>query len=394
MHRAPNGGAPVRAQDDDPGPRGRERSSLPAAAVATALVVLSTVWAAAAPPALSHASQARAQLAVRKGIAYLKRVQERDGSWSHYPATTALAVSALIRNGHSELKEPAVAAGIQFLLANEKPNGAIYSDQNPNTALPNYNTSLAIMALELTRNAAYRPIILKAQRYLEGSQFGADGGMNASNPLYGGIGYGSDPDDHPDLSNLSMALEALKETGVGPHAPVWSRALLFLQRVQNRRESNDQAWVKSGPNDGGFVYDTEGDSKTPAGGHTSMGAMTYAGLESYIYCGVSRSDPRAQAAWRWIKAHYTVQEHPNEGNTSLYYYYHTMAKTLDVYGQRIVHDSTGKAHDWEQDLADRLAALQHPDGSWFNTNSRYWENQPSLVTSYSLIALSYCLHPR
>jgi squalene-hopene/tetraprenyl-beta-curcumene cyclase len=38
-----------------------------------------------------------------------------------------------------------------------------------------------------------------------------------------------------------------------------------------------------------------------------------------------------------------------------------------------------------------LAAKQNGDGSWFNTNARYWENQPPLVTSYSLIALSYCL---
>ena len=47
------------------------------------------------------------------------------------------------------------------------------------------------------------------------------------------------------------------------------------------------------------------------------------------------------------------------GSNSLYYYYHTMAKTLDVYGQKIVTDKNGKSHDWAQDLLrapDRGAA--------------------------------------
>jgi len=119
--------------------------------------------------------------------------------------------------------------------------------------------------------------------------------------------------------------------------------------------------------------------------------MSYAGLKSYIYCGVSRSDPRAQAAWSWIGAHYTVTEHPGMGDTSLYYYYHTMAKTLDVYGQKMVRDTGGRPHDWSRDLAEQLVRRQHPDGSWYNDNARFWENQPSLVTRNSLIALSYCL---
>jgi hypothetical protein len=45
----------------------------------------------------------------------------------------------------------------------------------------------------------------------------------------------------------------------------------------------------------------------------------------------------------------------------------------------------------EKYLAAALIAAQKPDGAWFNTNSRHWENRPSLVTSYSLISLSYCL---
>jgi squalene-hopene/tetraprenyl-beta-curcumene cyclase len=357
------------------------------------LVVASGGTLVLSAPIKVSQSVVRARVAVKRGVQYLKQVQESDGSWSHYPATTALALIALQRNGYSAHSDPAVARGVRFLLKLQQPNGSICNPSDPNTALPNYNTALSLMALVLTHNAEYKPIIARGQKYLENLQFGAADGMKKSNPLYGGIGYGSDPDDHPDVSNLTTALEALKQSGVPSQAPVFQRAIVFLQRVQNRVDSNDQAWAKTGPNDGGFTYDPYGTSKTVTGGHRSMGAMTYQGMESYIYCGLNRNDPRVSAAWHWIRSDYTVTHHPGEGNTALYYYYNAMAKTLAVYGQRNVTDTQGVSHNWAADLENQLSKLQHPDGSWFNSNPRYWENQPSLVTSYTLIALSYCLHP-
>ena len=346
----------------------------------------SQVQAAPPDPAIVQARQA-----AEKGLDYLRKVQEPDGSWSSYPATTALALAAFLRNGRTELKEPAVAKGVQYLLHAAKPNGAIYSDANPATALPNYNTALCLMALSLTHNPAYKPTIKKAQQYLEKSQFDEEDGINPSDPMYGGIGYGSKP-DRPDLSNLQMALEALKESGTPNSSATWQKAITFLQRVQNRKESNDQAWAQNNANDGGFIYDSKGRSFSEGGGKpSSYGSMSYEGLKSYIYCGVTKNDPRVQAAWGWIVRNYTVKEHPGMGDKSLYYYYHTMAKTLDVYGQKVFKDSQGNVHDWKHDLAAQLVAVQHPDGSWFNSNARFWEDQPPLVTSYTLIALSYCL---
>lgn len=343
-----------------------------------------------ADAALQDPARTKAVRAVEKGLSYLRRTQEPDGSWSRYPATTALAVAAFLRNGRSETKEPAVARGVKYLLQAVHQDGAIYSDANPARALPNYNTALCLMALNLTRNPAYRRTIEQAQRYLEKSQFDESRGADRGNPAYGGVGYGSNP-DRPDLSNLQIALESLKESGERSSAPVFQKAIVFLQRVQNRKESNDQSWVTESDDDGGFAYDSRGRSFTDKKPHGSYGAMTYAGLKSYIYCGVTPADPRAQSAWNWIRSHYSVREHPGMGDTSLYYYYHTMAKTLDVFGQPIVRDKGGQAHDWSRELAGQLIVLQKPDGAWFNSNVRYWEDQPPLVTSYALIALSYCL---
>jgi squalene-hopene/tetraprenyl-beta-curcumene cyclase len=367
--------------------RNNRQFALPLLWSISLLVTIGPIVHAAGPdPTLE-----KAKTAVNRGLDYLRRTQEQDGSWNEYPATTALAVCSFLRNGKTELKEPAVAKGVQYLLRSVKPDGAIYSDANPATALPNYNTAIALMALGLTKNPAYRSVIRKAQQYLEQSQLPSPNSADSANPAYGGIGYGNHP-DRPDLSNLAMALQGLKESGEPSDAPVFQKAIVFLQRVQNRPESNDQAWVHDGPKDGGFTYDSTGKTQVKGQGeHASMGAMTYSGLESYIYCGVSRQDPRAQAAWNWIRGHYTVTEHPGMGDTSLYYYYHAMAKTLDVYGQKVFKDTKGQTHDWAHELAAEIANKQHPDGSWYNANSRYWENQPGLVTSYSLICLSYCL---
>jgi squalene-hopene/tetraprenyl-beta-curcumene cyclase len=350
---------------------------------AMVLIALLTPPLAAAPNSSARGTKSEIDAAVARGVAYLKGSQGADGAWQHYVGVTAVAAVGLLRSGLTE-RDPAVKKAIAYLVSKAKPNGAIYDDSNPATALPNYNTALAMTAIHATGNPAYRELVRKAQQFLAQSQFDEGEGYNRTQVAYGGIGYGSKP-DKPDLSNLQQALEALKETKYDPHAPVWEKAILFLQRCQNRRETNSADWAT---NDGGFVYAPDGESK--AGEHSSYGSMTYAGLKSYIYCSVSRSDPRAQAAWNWIRAHYDVGQNPGMGEAGLYYYYHTMAKTLAVYGQQIVKDTAGKPHAWKTDLAHALIGRQAKDGSWSNDNARWWENQKELVTGYSLLALANC----
>src|SRR5947207_1012699 len=115
----------------------RFRMALAAGAILAAAAVTH-----AAPP---DPGMQKAKQAVGRGIEYLHRTQETDGSWGHYPATTSLALSGMLRNGKTESNDPAVARGVQFLLKSAQPNGGIYSNANPAMALPNYNTCLAVM---------------------------------------------------------------------------------------------------------------------------------------------------------------------------------------------------------------------------------------------------------
>jgi squalene-hopene/tetraprenyl-beta-curcumene cyclase len=75
------------------------------------------------------------------------------------------------------------------------------------------------------------------------------------------------------------------------------------------------------------------------------------------------------------------------GKDGLYYYYHTMAKALSIYGVETLTLKDGKTVNWRKDLAKRLMDLQNGDGFWVNESGRWWERDPVLVTSYAVITL-------
>jgi len=351
-----------------------------------------------------------AQHSIRAGLKYLETQQLDDGSWDHHPGITALAVAAFLR-GPDTLMEwncPAVKRGIEFILACVQPDGGIYLKE-----LPAYNTSVCLVALVEARNPEYEETIRRARQFLIDLQTDEGEGVSPDSCFYGGIGYGSS--GRPDLSNLQFSLEALKVSeDYAPHGEMsggpldessapkvsfategqsgkglfWDKAILFLQRCQNLKAFNDQPWAGD---DGGFIY-YPGYSK--AGGTTSYGSMTYAGMKSLIYANLTKDDPRVKAAYNWIRSNYTVDENPELGKQGLFYYYHAMAKALAAYGESVLVDTSGAAHNWREDLIRKLVSLQDENGSWINTNSRWWERNRNLVTSYSVLALEQAISER
>ncbi|MCC6446127.1 MAG: terpene cyclase/mutase family protein [Armatimonadetes bacterium] len=329
---------------------------------------------------LSAPERKAALTAMKKASRWLIGQQEQGGSWRQYPAITALAATALMRGPerYTEKSSPAVAKAVRYIVKQAKPGGAIYSRD-----LPTYNTAICLMALKATRNPAYQALIRKGQRYLMGQQLVEANGHSPSDMNYGGISYGGDQNKNPDLSNLQMALTALKETGVPKSSPVWERAIRFVSRCQNLKETNDQSWAGD---DGGFIYSP---AESKAGERRSYASMTYAGLLSMIYVDVDRNDPRVRAAVKWISRNYTLEENAGmeNGKEGLYYYYHTLSKTFTAYGQPVVIDASGIRHNWYRDLTKKLLSMQKPEGFWVNDTPRWWENDPVLVTSYALMAL-------
>lgn len=314
---------------------------------------------------------------IDRGLKWLREQQEADGSYAHHPGITALVVSAFMRSPRQYAEEdgPFIKNAMEYLTSLVKSDGSIYDKD-----LPNYNTSVALMALSETKNPAYDEIIKNAQNYLMTLQADEGEGYTPDDKMYGGIGYGGDL--RPDMSNLVFALGALKESGVPKDAEVWEKAIKFIERCQNRSESNDQAWAGD---DGGFVYYP---GYSMAGGTRSYGTMTYNGILSFIYANVDKNDDRVQAAVRWIKDNYTLEENPPIGAQGLYYYYHTMSKALTTYGEPVITDSKGVEHNWYEELARKILSLQKPEGNWVNEEDRWMESMPILATSYAILALS------
>jgi squalene-hopene/tetraprenyl-beta-curcumene cyclase len=361
-------------------------------------------------PAFTPADRGKAEKALARGAAFLAS-QGRNGRWGFDgradPGITAMVVGGLLAARSADGDEAvraATEAGLDWLVSLQHEDGSIHAGQ-----YANYVTSAAIMALVRAGREKDAPVIAKARAFLQVLQSDEGEGYQGSDHFYGGVGYGGD--ERPDLSNLQMALDALHSAGVEPGDPTMQKALEFLQRCQNRSESNDLALqraggtIKSG-DDGGAGY-APGESKagmiTLADGSKvprSYGSMTYALLKGYLFAGLPKDDPRVAAAWAWLSKNYTLDVNPGFEASSdptapyqgLFYYFHTMARALDLYGSDVVLDAAGTQHAWRGEMVGRIAAMQRADGSWVNTNAERWyEGNPVLATAYALMTLDAAL---
>lgn len=344
------------------------------------MALLLNVTATAADTSMDPDLRKKAQRAADRGLHYLRESQAKDGSWSKSVGITSLALRAFLESHrhYNEDDGAFITKPIKYILSHVNKDGSISeSAQNRN-----YNTAVAITALQATGNPAYTQVIKNAQRFITGIQLDEDKDYQKDHKYYGGIGYGGD--ERPDLSNQYMALEALKASALDPNDPVWEKALVFVNRSQNRSESNDQEWAA---NDGGFTYMP---GYSPHGGTGSYGAMTHAGLISLLFAGIDKNDPRVQAAYDWIRANYTLDDNPGAKNKQgLFYYYEVFAKSMAAYSDSEVVDTKGVKHNWRDDLATKLISLQSKDGSWVNPYSkRWWENIKDLITARCVIALN------
>lgn len=342
------------------------------------------------------------QLAIDRGLAFLKTQQQTNGSWSlaEHPALTALALSAFMNEPSGAYRKASpefVRRGYAHLLHHVQPDGGIYVQ-----TLQSYNTSLAVMALLAARDPTHEPVLRRARQFIAGQQndFNERGKLDA--PTDGGVGYGNST-PHADLSNTLLALEALRFSrrdegrASDDDGFNWQAAIDFIQRCQNLPAHNREPWASDDAgNKGGFVYfpgnSKAGETNLPNGrvALRSYGSMTYAGLLSFLYADVQRDDPRVTAAYDWLRRNFTLEENPGMGAEGRFYYFHTMAKALTALGTRELPLADGSVVNWRAALAKKLFDLQSAAGSWTNAGSGRWmEKDPVLVTSYAVLALTH-----
>jgi squalene-hopene/tetraprenyl-beta-curcumene cyclase len=344
---------------------------------------------------------AKIRQAIDKGVAFLRSSQKENGAWSASPRSgigpTTIIVAGLLDAGVKP-DDPMLVKALQFLEASTRDDGGVYTLDG---FFQNYETCCAVAAFAKANEAVkkatgkepYKDLLAKAAKYLRGQQYTEDRKTEPKDPNYGGVGYGGET--RPDLSNTQFFLDALKATGSEADDPAIQKALVFVSRCQNlESEHNTMPFIaENAANlDGGFVYVNQPAASRFESKEESLrsyGSMTYAGLKSMIYAGLTKDDKRVKAAFDWITKHYTVTENPGRGASGLFYYYQTMAKALTVLQLTEIVDNSGAKHRWQSDLSAHLVQKQLPDGSWLNDGSRqYMENDPNLVTGYALVVLS------
>ncbi|MEM6469439.1 MAG: prenyltransferase/squalene oxidase repeat-containing protein [Planctomycetota bacterium] len=343
----------------------------------------------------TESTNAAIDASIGRAISFLKnRGQAEGGAFSPETgvAVTGLCVKAILESEPSEIDSPPVKKAIKFILSNVQPDGGIYAK---GSRYRNYETSVAVGALiRANTDDRFESQLKRAEAFLKEIQWDEGEGVKSSDTAYGGAGYGSH--SRPDLSNTSFLLEALTELGNTPDDEAIQKALKFISRTQNLTGHGNDTEHADRIVDGGFYYTPAagGESKVKGdagGGLRSYGSMTYAGLKSMIYAGLTEDDPRVKAAMEFIQKNYSLSENPGMGAAGLYYYYHTFAKALDAADLKVLTDASGVNHNWRRELAATLVKAQQSDGSWVNEgNGRWMEGNRNLVTAYALLSLSYC----
>jgi len=321
--------------------------------------------------------------AVDRASAYIRAQQKPSGAFENHVGITAVAANALLRLPKAQRGQAEAAAfkALDFLGTQAKPDGGVYEK-----AIPHYMTAVSVSAFVAGGRAQDKALINKGRQYLTEHVLDEGEGLKPEDKFYGGVGYGGLSDGGlADIISLEYSLQALKDSGLAANDPAWDKALKFLQRTQNASETNDQSW--SG-NDGGFVY-YPGFSQ--AGQTLSYGAGSYAGMMSYAWANLKKSDSRVQGVFKWAKNNYTLEENPGLGQKTLYYYYMVMARGLSAYDEDILVDAKGQRHNWREELGRKLLALQNAEGYWVNTHPAELQTNKVLVTAFTLQAIQALL---
>lgn len=376
---------------------------------------------------ISTVQRKAAELAMQRGLDWLVPLQQESGAWSNtnFPALTAMPLLAMVRSGREDLI-PHIQRATDFLISCAKTigpdKGAIYQhvDGRRGGGLSNYNTALSLIALHAVQESSLFedgqitnlvPVILDARAFLAASQYLGD------SVHYGGMGYDPPTErSYADLSNAYLGYEAIRITESieelrpgGARVDLnWQAATRFIERIQNLPEVNDRPWATDHPDEvGGFTYradihrddfgafiDEDGVER-----HRSARTMSFAGLVSYLYAGVSRDDERVQAAKAWIQRNWNPEipnRNPELAGTpsemgGFFYYLKVLSRALQIYDTDTLTLADGSTVNWRDQVISVIAAHQTDDGFWINEYGRYWEADPVLSTAYALLALQNAL---
>lgn len=295
----------------------------------------------AAGPRLPEGITAKTKSATDRGLAYLARRQDRQGSWSNqgrygaYPvAMTSLAGLALLMDGNTTTQgryAPQVDRAAAYLLRNARPNGLIARPETESR--PMYGQGFSM--LFLSQLFGMTEDVNRAKRIHNVLTRGVQLISQAQSPV-GGWYYtpGSGADEGSVTITQVQALRSCRNVGVTVPKDVIDDAMKYLANSQN--------------SDGGIRYSM----RQPRG--NSRPAITAAAICCWYNAG-EYDNPRAKRALKYCKP--LIRPYGSQGGHD--YYAH-------LYFSQALYISDDPY--WDKYFAKRrdyLLTQQRPDGSWW-----------------------------
>jgi hypothetical protein len=315
-----------------------------------------------------------------RAVQYLWAQQAEDGGFhsSTYgllrsgQSLTPFVLDALLSVAHaSNVKLAGVDKALSFIINHTSADGELGRMDDTTADYPNYATALAVSAMIKAGRNPRDGIIRRMVEHLQKQQFNEASGWTRQDAPYGAWGMGGEirrPPDagHVDLSMTRCVLEALQTAGIETSDPAMTRALVYLERSQNR--------------DGGFYFSTVNPDINKAGelngSFASYGTATADGLLALRAAGIPDSDDRNRQAIQWLKEHHQPDRAPGFDGTAR----ESWASGLRFYYAYVISRT-------------RLGLLlslppQSADGSFRNANKMVKEDDPLIATACAVHALS------
>jgi hypothetical protein len=332
----------------------------------------------------AYGGTATTESAVALALEWVRRNQQRDGSWSltgpygnattieNRTAATAMALLAFQGSGHTHLggeHQDAVAKGVKALLKMQDADGLFFHEGVANHRM--YSQAMATIAVGelygMTQDKALREPVQRALQYAAKVQ--ADDGQ-------GGGGWRYHPGRDVDTSVTGwfvMAYQSARMAGLESYSPVLERVSAYLDHVERITPTGFTAGAQQ-PTDITYFYRLEEIPEPPQaiGGvavpardpttDTRMLAMTAEALLCRQYLGWDRNDPRMRAGVE------KLLKYPIEWSEPRFYYWY--------YATQVLHHIGGKDwFEWNKSLREEIPAAQvkvgKERGSWDPAGDQY-----------------------
>ena len=320
------------------------------------------------------------EAAVARGLRWLAKVQNDDGSWSlskyersHLKdnrgdvAGTSLALLPFLGAGQTHetgIYRQTVARGLAWLIENQKSNGDLRINFAGNAGMYAHGQAAIVLceALAMTGDQKLRQPAQRAIDFIEHGQHSAGGWRYRP----------GQPGDTSVLGWQLMALQSARAGNLGLEVDddTFKMADYFLDQTVYRGRRRGS--LQNMPVGSLYTYQPRSGRPTPA--------MTAEAILCRMYLGWSKDDPRMIEAIRWI-----LENHmPTMRDKNVYYWY---------YATQVMHHYGGKVFDvWNRRMREILVAGQETRGSrvgsW-NPRGYEWGEQGGriYVTSLSICTL-------